>query len=304
MSKKILVLGSLSTDAGEDAALETMRAFMAEALQAAENDINVYFCHVDQLGFVVHNQSSDIFDLRNNANLHEYDLVFFRGKLRASINDVSLVSYYLQKTGVPSLNTAYANRRATGKVPQMFQMHDMGMPIPFSVSASNEYLPELIEMHLTYPIVVKDIHGGHGNNNFLVKNADELQAILSEHADVRFMAQEFIPNDCDYRVLVIGSKELIIKRQAAGDSHLNNTSQGGSATIVPTDEFPADIIAQSRAYAQRCSYELAGVDIMFDKNSNQPYFLEINSQPQIATGAFVPEKTKMVGEYFRSILGL
>ena len=157
MSKKILVLGSLSTDAGEDAALETMRAFMAEALQAAENDINVYFCHVDQLGFVVHNQSSDIFDLRNNANLHEYDLVFFRGKLRASINDVSLVSYYLQKTGVPSLNTAYANRRATGKVPQMFQMHDMGMPIPFSVSASNEYLPELIEMHLTYPIVVKDI---------------------------------------------------------------------------------------------------------------------------------------------------
>jgi glutathione synthase/RimK-type ligase-like ATP-grasp enzyme len=303
MSKRVLVLGSLSTDIGEDEALERMRAFMAEALDAERTDTSVAFCHIDQLGFVANNDTAEIIDLRNDVNLREYDMVFFRGKLRFAINDVSLVSWYLQKTGIPSLNSAYSNRRATGKVPQLFQMHELGMSIPYSVSASNDHLPRLIDQHLSYPVVVKDIHGGHGNNNFLVHSNEELQKVLTEHSDIRFVAQEFIPNDCDYRVLLVGPKELIIRRQAEGESHLNNTSQGGSATIVPSRDFPADIIKQSRAYAEYCKYELAGVDVMFDKNTNKPYFLEINSQPQIATGAFVPEKTKLVGEYFRSILG-
>jgi gamma-F420-2:alpha-L-glutamate ligase len=304
MKKKVLLLGSLSTDAGEDTAMQSMADFMRSAIGADDADVEVFACHIDELGYVINNEQASILDLRNQHELTDYDLVFFRGKLRSAINDVSLVSYFLQKRDIPSRNTAYANRRATGKIPQMYQLHDLGLPIPYTVSSKNENLSELIAKHLQYPVVVKDIHGGHGNNNFLVRSEEDLQKILQEYPDVRFMAQEFIPNDSDYRVLIIGDKELIIQRKAVGDSHLNNTSQGGSAELVEVQNFPAAIIEQSRTYAQYCSYELAGVDVVFNKDTGDYYFLEINSQPQIATGAFVSEKSAMVGEYFRAILGL
>ncbi len=304
MTKKVLVLGSLSTDEGEDAALQQMSEFMSSALDVAHHEIEVAFCHIDELGFVVHNDAALIYDFRNDAELSSYDMVFFRGKLRAAVNEVSLVSAYLQKIGIPALNTAYANRRAIGKVPQMFQLRDLGLPIPYTVSAATAYLPALIAKHLTYPVVVKDMHGSHGNDNYLVRSEENLKEILAASPDIRFIAQQFIPNDCDYRVLIIGSQELIIKRQATGDSHLNNTSQGGSAVLVATADFPAEIIAESRRFAESCHYELAGVDVIIDTESGAHYYLEINSQPQIATGAFVPEKSRLVGEYFRDILGL
>jgi glutathione synthase/RimK-type ligase-like ATP-grasp enzyme len=300
--KNVLVLGSLSTDPGEDQALDTMTQFMGAALRTEETGIQVFLCHIDELGFVANNDMAGIFDFHNDRELTGYDLVFFRGKLRAAINDVSLVSYFLQKQDIPSVNSAYSNRRATGKVPQMFQVRDLGLPIPYTVSAASKYLPGLIASHLSYPVVVKDIHGGHGHDNYLVSDEEQLREILDGSPEIRFMAQQFIPNDCDYRVLIVGPKELIIKRQAVGESHLNNTSQGGNATLVDPAGFPAEIVAEARRFAESCSYEIAGVDVVMDKETGAHYYLEINSQPQVATGAFVPEKTEMVGEYFRGIL--
>ncbi len=302
MKKKILLLGSLSIEPGEDVAVKNMAQYVQSSVNSSTNSYEVSYCHMDELGFVANNESVAIQDLRNNRPLSDYQLVFFRGKLKGPMNDVALVSYYLHELGITSINSAYANRRATGKVAQMFQLHDLGIPIPYSVSASAKYLPALIREHLTHPLVVKDSHGVHGNINFLVHSDKELEQILAAHPTVSFIAQEYIPNDSDYRILIAGPRELIIQRKASGSSHLNNTSQGGTATLIARKDFSSDIIAQARQFAAFCKYELAGVDVMFHRDTGEHYFLEINSQPQIVSGAFVEEKSQVVGKFFRDLL--
>jgi gamma-F420-2:alpha-L-glutamate ligase len=253
---------------------------------------------------VLSTDSLQVLDLRNDADLKDYDLVFFRGKLAASINIVSLASHYLEKHDIPHVNTAYSKRRPVGKVQQMYQLHELGLSLPKTVGGPVDKLQGLIEAHIGYPAVVKDVQGAHGNANFLVHSDEELQAILRENADISFMAQEFIKSDGDFRVLLVGEQVAIIHRKGADDTHLNNTSQGGKATLVEPEKFSDEIIAQSLRFAEYCGYEIAGVDVIIDEASGQPYFLEINSQPQMASGAFTDLKTELLGSYFAKLLGV
>ncbi len=129
MRQQILVLGSISADSQESEALRKMCGFVEGAIGNAARDMDVYFCHADELGFVTTNDMAFIHDFRNGKELKEYKMVFFRGKLLPAINEVSLVSSFLQKYDIPCVNSAYAGRRAAGKVPQMFQLRDLGLPI-------------------------------------------------------------------------------------------------------------------------------------------------------------------------------
>ncbi|MDL2362966.1 MAG: ATP-grasp domain-containing protein [Patescibacteria group bacterium] len=299
--KRILVIGSSKKDTNETAVVEAMAAYSHKAI-GSDIVSRADFCHLDEIGYVIQNDSVQLFNMRDSLDLSEYDLVWFRGKLASAINIAATASQYLQAKGIPTVNTAYANRRAVGKIAQMCQLVDMNLPIPKTVSASVKYLPDLIEKHLSYPAIVKDVKGAHGNNNYLVASKDELLSILHGNEHMDFMAQEFIENDGDYRVLLVGNQTMIIKRKGIDGSHLNNTSQGATASIIPLDEFPAEVVRDARIFAKACEYEIAGVDVIFDKNTNKHYFLEINSQPQLASGVFLDEKSAMLGTYFRNLL--
>ncbi len=300
--QKILIVGSRSTDDGETEALQRLAEFVTASLQTVAVQADVAFCHLDEVGYVIDSSATAIHDFRNQLLIDDYDLLLFRGKLRAVMNDVALIASYADQKGIAAVNTAHVQRRATGKVPQAFQMQRLQLPFPTTVSSSARYLPQLIEEHLSYPVIVKDIHGAHGNNNFLVHDSSELADILGDNPGITFLAQTMIPNEGDYRLLIAGSQLAIIRRQGAADSHLNNTSQGGAASLVANADFPQTIIDQARQFASDCQYELAGVDAIIDKNSGEHYFLEINSQPQIASGAFVDEKSILIGQFLQDVL--
>ncbi len=300
--KQVLVIGSVSDGPTEGAALKQMQDYVQTALGTGQAE--VFSCHLDQVGYYFSNQGSQITDLVNNKDLKDYGLVFFRGKMAVSLNAASVIAQYLKENGVPHANTAYSKRRPVGKIPQMMQCASLGLPLPITVAASAKYLPQLIDEHLTYPTIVKDVVGAHGDNNYLVKDAGQLAEILQKQPEIQFMAQQFVPNNGDYRVLFVGPQTAIIHRQSQGDSHLNNTSVGGQATLIPVKDFPAKVIQESHQFAELCDYEIAGVDVIFDSNTNEHYFLEINSQPQLMTGAEVPLKQEMLKEYFSQLLGL
>lgn len=300
--KKILVIGSRSNQEGETQAMRDMMAYVQRSMDFKNaGSFLVYGCHLDEVGYFLDNDTCEVRDLRNGADFKDYDLVFFRGKLAIDINVASTVAHYLKKFNIPHVNTAHSGRRAVGKVPQMFQLLDLGLPFPKTASASDKYLPSLVKEHFIYPVIVKDVHGSHGNFNFLARDEQHLKTILSDNPDIEFMVQEFIENDGDYRVLFIGSHTAIIHRKGQEGSHLNNTSVGGQATLVPNKDFPQQIIDDSRKFADYCNYEIAGVDAIIDKNSGKHYFLEINSQPQLASGAFVDLKSKLLADYFTQL---
>ena len=300
---QILVFGGKSDDSAQTQAARDMTKYVADSLASAGSDAEVYFCHIDEVTFVISNEGAGLTDVRNQRDFRSYDLVFFRGKLAAYINDAMLVAAFLKQAGVPFRNTIYGKRRAVGKIAQILQIQAIGGSVPTTIAAPNSLLPSLIAKHLGYPVIVKDVYASHGDCNFLVRDKQQLADILTQYPDRRLIAQQFIESEGDYRILLVGPETMIIHRQGQGDTHLNNVSQGAIASIIPLVEFPVDVINQARQIADDYDFELAGVDVIFDKKSGEHYFLEINSQPQLIDGAaFQSEKSLLLGKYLKSVL--
>lgn len=148
---------------------------------------------------------------------------------------------------------------------------------------------------LKYPFIMKPNLGSKGESIFLIKSSADLNKFNVD--DLKdYIVQNFIENDGDYRVLVLGGKPLgIIKRVARKGSFLNNISQGGTAVM----EFNVDLrIKLGQAAANVGSYfdlSFCGIDFIIDKKTQEIYFLELNTTPQWqgfqkTTGIKVSEK--------------
>jgi len=141
-----------------------------------------------------------------------------------------------------------------------------------------------------WPVVIKAIDGSKGENNFLARSAQEARTILAGNPESKYLVQQFIENDGDYRIGVYGEKaRFAIMRIGAEESHLNNTSQGGRAEFVPVAEVPSAIKKLALEAASVQGLQVAGVDVIEDKHSGKRYVLEVNQGSQIVTGAFKEE---------------
>jgi len=289
--KKIVFLGGLSTDD------YSTRTPYAEQFSKEMPGYKINSLFFDDLLF---HFAPGLFSIksRDGQELSDYDLIIFRGKLRRHLDLAYLVSCYLKEYGVKCFND-YSLYRPMPKLAQTHMFYMQGMPfIETLFSLDNQRLAEVAGT-LGYPLILKDNLGSHGENNFLLNNREELEKRL-RNTEADMLVQKYHPNDCDYRVLVAGDKRpLVLKRTAVAGSHLNNTSQGGTAEL---DELPADLLEQSKNLAKELKMAVAGVDILRDKSSGEMLFLEINSQPQLLSGAFVGQKRKLFSELVESML--
>lgn len=117
-----------------------------------------------------------------------------------------------------------------------------------------------------------------------------------------YIVQQYIPNDCDYRVLLLGDECMVIRRMADGDSHLNNISAGGSAEIVDKDTLPPSVHERCRTIMRHGGLEWAGIDVVQHREGGEYFFLEVNSLPQLDSGAFREEKAELLAAYLHSVL--
>jgi glutathione synthase/RimK-type ligase-like ATP-grasp enzyme len=301
--KRILVIGSKRADASKIEPLSDIAAYLQRTIDVDSNDIAVQHCQLDELVHVLDGPTTTISVAETGEALESYDFVWFRGKLAPSLNELGIVTQYLQRKQVPFANHSYADRAPFGKLAQMYLLSTLNLSYPKTVSTIADHMPAAVAREFSYPIILKAIHAGHGHSNYLVRDEPHLRELLAAEPDTIFVAQTYIPNEGDYRLLIVGDQELIILRKGSEDSHLNNTSQGGAATLVSPADFPANILADARKFAQACNYAIAGVDVMFGSQDGQPYFLEANSQPQLMSGAFTDEKAVLVKNFFLANLG-
>lgn len=99
-----------------------------------------------------------------------------------------------------------------------------------------------------------------------------------------------------------GTASLVIRRIGDGSSHLNNTSQGGAAEIVPLDEVKPHVLEVAERAAKLLRLQVAGVDVMFDERTGEAYFIEVNNAPQISSGSFTDEKASLYAKMIRSMI--
>lgn len=226
----------------------------------------------------------------NGNNAEDYNKVIMFGGAGMALRVSHPLSIALRFIGVDVFTSGTELFRGVDKLTQNVNFVTQGVKIPKTFFGNAQTMIENAGDFVGFPMVVKDIMANRGERNYLVRNQSQLEEMRKELEEGRFIAQEFIPNNGDFRVLMSATDEvLVIKRQAQPGSHLNNTSQGGGAELI--DNPPAELLAQAKQILQESGMPLLGIDAI--EHNGAFYFLEINMQPQIFRGVFIEEKVAL-----------
>ena len=126
-------------------------------------------------------------------------------------------------------------------------------------------------------MIIKSINASSGRDNFLVHNPQEFSDIIAKNSDAKFVAQPFIPNDGDLRVVVMGDEVSCVYRRVRQDGdHRNNVSQGGDKIYLPLDEVDNGHQQLAVQAARAVNREICGVDVMINSQTGQAVVLEAN----------------------------
>lgn len=296
MSKQVLLI----TKAREEGwLLDTANPTVARLYDFADQvsalgDVTLHVTTLDQLDFSVEANAVSVYDNATQKDISEYDIVHLRTvnyELSYYTDYAKAIALYVHHCGKALLEPTDAGA-AFGKLAQAMLFALNGIKIPRTRSKWNGagLADFCIERRDKFPLIVKASLGTQGYDNYLVKSADELKAVLAGAMEP-FVVQNQIPNDGDYRVLFLGEAEpFIFWRPRIPGSHLSNTSQGS----VPEKNVQIDSEALRLAKdVQKLTGRICvGVDLMQDNQTGEWYVLEANTNPALATGAFNDEKAR------------
>ncbi|HSW85344.1 MAG TPA: RimK/LysX family protein [Candidatus Saccharimonadales bacterium] len=272
-------------------------------LQQQGRKLKLTYATYDDLSFKVGGASNQITLSKSGRDIASFGLVYFKTYTR-HVDLAGTAAAYLKKRGITFIDDVLSNIPATNKIHQYMILSDNNIAVPLTLLVLPEQLLKsykYLEDQLKLPFILKDAQGSKGEHNYLIKDQASFKKACKSLAllNRECIAQEFIENDEDYRVLVFGTKiELVIKRaRKTRKTHLNNTSQGAKATLVKSSVLPANIQTASLSAAKLLNRQIAGVDFIQDNRSGLWYCLEVNYGPQLATGTFTAEKQKALAAY-------
>jgi glutathione synthase/RimK-type ligase-like ATP-grasp enzyme len=252
-----------------------------------------YFA-LEELIYEINGDDARIYTPGKKYELAEFDFVYVKSWSSYADRGAALANY-LDAKGIPYADTLLAGKGTT-KLTTHFRLWKDGVNIIPTLFGSAEQL----RFHLsnfTFPCVLKAVNGQKGQDNYLLKSSSDFDALIKTLSG-DYMLQPMIPNEGDYRVQVYGyESRLIMKRVGKGDTHLNNTSAGGSATLLNRDEYPEDVCALAEKAAQSMQLEVCGVDVIRDSVTGELYIMEVNQGSQIVTGLFSEENMRAFSEY-------
>ncbi len=225
----------------------------------------------------------DLNDLREIDELG--DIVVWRSSSlgRGSARDV--VFRLIDKTGRRIINRSLLTNPSVGH--KLYQQKiveglspDVNTIQTFSFSNKEDLIEGIKEGQLKIPFIKKPNLGFQGRGVELVSSSNEIDT-FKEGSFEEVIFQNYIENDGDYRVLIVGGRSLgVIKRVAAEGSFLNNVSRGGKALIVKDRNLEIRLSGIASQIVTFFDLSLCGVDLMVDKKTGEIYFLELNTVPQ------------------------
>jgi len=209
---------------------------------------------------------------------NEGDIIFWRGGMS---NILNLKEFFLEitKKKVILLNyNFFVNPHIKYKYYQQ-QIVEKFLPqnsflknIPTFKVKNLKLLKDLISInHLKFPLIQKPNLGAKGENVEICQNLSEIN--FNEDN----VYQSFIPNDGDYRIICIGGKVIdVIKRVGPENSHKNNLSTGGTASLDINPKTRNKLIQIANIINSIFELNFLGIDILESKTGDL-YFLEINT---------------------------
>lgn len=236
------------------------------------------------------NAEKDLFEpvLIDGRSLKDFDLIYFMvSKSRWEWYTAAFFLNQKYQTLIVNQKTIARdyNYYLTPAIDYLKQTRD-NLNYPKSAVILNEKGAELAMRQFSYPVIVKTSAGRQGKGVYLCRNFEDIvRAIKKTHEQnvSSLIIRQFIPNDGDIRVFCVGYKAIgAMKRIPTKEGEFrSNISLGGRGEVYDYKNNPfVTYLAENAARVTRT--EIAGVDIIIDKNDGTPYILEVNPSPQFA----------------------
>lgn len=273
-----------------------------------------YICSgYDSLVFYIGKETPHVINTTDSdRDIALYGLIYFKSHNKHA-EFAAAIAEYLRYKARTYIDGEVGHYTSMTKLTQYMKLACHGLPVPKTVVATTPWLYNnfaTIEEFLKKPFVLKEIGSDRGRNNYLIKDQGDFEKVLKaapkEHV---YLAQEYIKNDGYLRTYVFGNESgLVVKRNPHPHAnqlktHLNNPAGGVNASLVKSDELSGEIRDIAIRATTCLNRQIAGVDIVRDKQTNKCYILEVNNGPQIRSGSFIPEKVKAVARFFDNALG-
>lgn len=236
---------------------------------------------------VIHAGENFEVELRDGTPLSDFDLIYLWavGKRRWEWYTACLYVYENNNVKIVNKKSIDPNYKyfLSPAIDYMREI-DSGIAFPKSVIIFSPKSLNQVEKTLNYPLIIKTSAGRQGKGVHLVNNRNEAEKLLLEMSKDEsipaIIAREFIPNDGDVRVFTVGFKAIgAMKRTPKVGDFRSNISQGGSGEVFDLDANPEiRILAEKESEVMQT--EIAGVDVIINKETGKPYILEINPGPQ------------------------
>lgn len=239
---------------------------------------------------------------QDGRDIRDYAFVYFKTRVK-NAEKAAMVAEIASREGIAFADTAAALLATDTKAHQAMLLAGHGITQPKMIMMSHpHWQPRFDEVttKLGLPFVFKDNAGLKGRNNFLIKSHAEYKKAIKITQELQMIAQQFIPNEGYYRLIIFGKKLAFAMYRPIdqASSHLYKRSRDGAPALVSETQLPSEAIKMCLSAAELLKIEVAGVDMVADKEKGLWYCLEVNNSPQLAGGAFVDEKLTATSKYF------
>lgn len=233
--------------------------------------------------------------LFKGKELKEFDLFYFRA-VGSELEWSKLLDLYAKKHEIPVVDEYLRTQGPLRRFKSVmgWQLFDKEVSYPKTSMVENmkDLREELKNWNL--PVIVKLSRGGrHGMGTFWIRameDLDELATTLNERSGRAveegkekpvyrgFLIQEFIPNDGDFRLFVVGYETLGgFKRKPKEEKLVLNKSVGKSEGL---QVVPEDVVKMANRAAKAVEVEVAGIDLIRDNRTGKVYVVEVNEAPE------------------------
>ena len=211
-------------------------------------------------------------------------VAIIRGSITRKDSWMDIVST-LEKDGICVVNSRQCISICADKYRTYLKLADYSINQPKTALITDaEKSKEAFEkLNTKYPIILKTLRGSKGVGVLFVeseKGLDSLcQVLYKQDEDADLLLQEYIPNDYDVRVLVLGGKVLAnMKRPVIKGDFRSNVSQGSEPVKIDLTEVE---ITECLKAAKAVGGLWTAVDFIPSKNREKepPHILEVNSSP-------------------------
>ena len=132
---------------------------------------------------------------------------------------------------------------------------------------------------ISLPIIAKPCDASCGIGVKLITDYNQITLL-----DNRYIIQPYIPNDGDWRVVVVGGKAVSAIKRLGKIGQATNNIATGSFAIAETNTATLDrIFPIAEISAKSMGFDYVGVYIIKNLDTNQYYFLETNERPTFET---------------------